>query len=101
MMTIKRMSVAEFRRLGYLQEVNRLFLHPIGLALEVVVDTETGEEMFGEVWDYRDDPEGLRFGDNIIDSKVAERISRELADKYGNRMCSIGYVVQPIKGAAE
>lgn len=34
---IKRMSPAEFRDLGYLQELNRRFLHPLGMALEVEV----------------------------------------------------------------
>lgn len=31
---IKYMDVEEFRELGYLQEANRLFFHPVGLALE-------------------------------------------------------------------
>lgn len=35
--TVKRMPVNEFRDDGYLQEVNRRFLHPLGLALEVTV----------------------------------------------------------------
>lgn len=56
------MSVEEFRRLGYLQEVNRVVLHPCGLALEVVV-SEDGTERFGGVWDYRDDPEGIVYGE--------------------------------------
>ncbi len=61
--TIKRMSVAEFRNLGLLMEVNRLFLHPRGLALEIVVE-DGAEVRFGAVWDYRDDPEGIAFGDD-------------------------------------
>lgn len=36
MSDIKRIDIAEFREDGYLQEVNRNFLHPYGLALEVV-----------------------------------------------------------------
>jgi hypothetical protein len=57
----KRMTPKEFRELGYLQELNRQFLHPLGLALEMVIDTDTGAEAFGQVWDYRDDPEGITF----------------------------------------
>jgi len=34
---VERIDVAEFRRVGYLAELNRRFLHPLGLALEVVV----------------------------------------------------------------
>jgi hypothetical protein len=42
--TIKHMPISEFRSDGYLQELNRLFLHPLGLALEVtVMDAETDD----------------------------------------------------------
>jgi hypothetical protein len=61
---IKRMPVGMFRELGLLQEVNRLFLHPRGLALEVVVD-EDGER-FGGIWDYREDPEGMAFAGDLL-----------------------------------
>ena len=54
----KKMSVKEFRELGFLQEVNRLFLHPRGLALEVAVGDD-GEMRFGEVWDCRES--GIEF----------------------------------------
>ena len=56
------MTVKEFRAAGYLRQVNRQFFHPLGMALEVVIDEE-GNERFGEVWDYRDDPEGIRFAE--------------------------------------
>lgn len=58
---IKYMSIKEFREKGYLQELNRRFLHPLGLALEVIVDDKTGEERLGGIWDYRDDPEGIYY----------------------------------------
>lgn len=59
---IKHMDIKEFCDLGFLQEVNRLVLHPCGLALEVTVDDddETKQWISG-VWDYRDDPEGVYF----------------------------------------
>lgn len=59
----KRINIGEFQEDGYLQEANRQFFHPLGLALEVVTDDETGEKSLGGVWDYRDDPEGMFFGD--------------------------------------
>lgn len=34
----KRIDIAEFREFGYLHEINRQLLHPLGLALEVVTD---------------------------------------------------------------
>lgn len=42
--TIKHMPISEFRGEGYLQELNRRFLHPLGLALEVtVMDRESDD----------------------------------------------------------
>lgn len=70
-MKIKEMSVKEFRQVGYLQELNRNFLHPLGLALEVLIE-EDGTEKIGRIWDYRDDPTGLNYGLSESDD---ERIS--------------------------
>lgn len=39
---VKKMPISEFRERGYLHEVNRLVLHPLGLALEVKVAGEAG-----------------------------------------------------------
>ena len=84
--TIKRLPVDEFRLLGLLQEVNRLFLHPRGLALEVVVD-EDGTERFGGVWDYREDPEGMAFAEDLLvgphvrlRAEIVERMYQEHLD---------------------
>ncbi len=43
MSEINRMDIGEFRELGFLQEANRLFFHPHGLALEITVVTGEGE----------------------------------------------------------
>jgi len=59
---IKLIDIKEFREKGYLQELNRQFLHPLGLALEVIVNDETGEETLGGIWDYREDLEGIHYG---------------------------------------
>ena len=56
-----RIDIKEFRSKGYLQELNRRFLHPLGLALEVIVDKADGSEMLGGIWDYRKDAEGIYF----------------------------------------
>jgi hypothetical protein len=97
MTALKKMSATEFRRLGYLQELNRRFLHPLGLALEVVVD-EDGQESFGEVWDCRDDPEGVWFdweavGDGFRSN--ARRITVEAEAKATVRKQTLGFVMQP------
>lgn len=71
---IKFLGVKEFRELGFLQEANRRFFHPLGLALEVIVDKETGEESLGQIWDYRDDSVGVLYGPYIISIDKARYI---------------------------
>lgn len=107
---MKHIDIAEFQKLGYLQEANRLFFHPHGLALEVTVVDEgglrpddpiiesieaaldevrpdvgnadfakqlaaalypVGSKFLSGVWDDRDDPEGVYFGDEKA-TKAAE-----------------------------
>jgi hypothetical protein len=92
----KRMSVKEFRELGYLQELNRQFLHPLGLALEVNLNPD-GSESFGEAWDYRDDAEGMIYGSGMIDPEKTKRITREAEEKVVTRMNELGYFVQPVE----
>lgn len=97
---IEKMIVAEFRKLGYLQEMNRLFLHPLGLAMEVEVD-DNGTERFGEVWDYRGNKEGMWFDESMIDDEFkerAKRIEQEIILHGQERMEKLGYVVQPYEG---
>lgn len=62
----KLIDIREFVEQGFLQEVNRQFLHPHGLALSVIVN-DNGTYEFAGVWDYRDDPEGI-----IYDLKNSE-----------------------------
>jgi len=81
---IKYMSIKEFRELGLLQELNRLFLHPCGLALEIV-QNEDGTEQFGGVWDYRDDPIGMEFGAGMIDRDKADRVAALQEAKFDAR----------------
>lgn len=94
------MSVKEFRELGYLQELNRRFLHPLGLAIEVNVDPH-GNETLGRVWDSRDDPEGIIFDESIANApgfaEKAEFVYDEMAKRARERMRSLGFNEQPHK----
>jgi hypothetical protein len=92
-MEIKRIDIAEFRSEGYLQELNRLFLHPLGLALEVVVEDD-GTERLGGVWDYRDDPEGIYYAGEVNREK-AEHVARLMAERSGPRESALGFVIEP------
>jgi hypothetical protein len=89
---IKRMDPAEFQSEGYLQEVNRRFLHPLGLALEVVRHDD-GMITLGGIWDYRDDPEGISFGDDV--AAKAAHIDSLWASRLPARTAALGYMVQP------
>ncbi|KKL71426.1 hypothetical protein LCGC14_2095060 [marine sediment metagenome] len=103
MAEIVTMPVAEFRRMGYLQELNRNFLHPHGLALSIEVD-ENGNESFGIIWDYRNDPEGLAFADELIDDEFSERAYRLTMlfhIRASKRLGKLGYIIQPTKRSGD
>jgi len=92
---VKRIDIKEFREFGYLHELNRGFLHPLGLALEVVVEDD-GTERLGGVWDYRDDPEGMRFHEGTLNPEKARRIAAERERRRPAREAALGYWQQPI-----
>jgi len=92
---MKHMSIAEFRDFGFLQELNRQFLHPLGVALEVRIDSKTGEVELGGVWDCRDDPTGMIFSPGLIDQGKAERVKQLREQKRAQRQLLLGYVIQP------
>lgn len=93
---VKRMNIKLFREIGYLQELNRQFLHPLGLALEVTIDPD-GSQRLGGVWDYSDDPEGMAYGGNLERLREkAKRVKLLQDSKAKTRMERLGYVIQPI-----
>ena len=97
MMDVRRIPIADFRALGYLQEANRQFFHPLGLALEVQIDAD-GTERLGGVWDYRDDPEGIAYGDDILrDPKYRTRAAAIVAEQVRRapeRQRRLGFWIQ-------
>ncbi len=93
---IKRIDIKEFWELGFIQEINRRLLHPCGLALEVIIDTDTGEAKLGGVWDYRDDPEGMAFADDVISASKCLTVSKMLQEKSQVRLDVLNYIIQPV-----
>jgi hypothetical protein len=81
----KYMDIGEFRDLGYLQEVNRLFFHPLGLALSVAAGEDGGNAVLHGIWDERDDPEGLMFYDGDIDPEKVQFVKAEFEKRMGFR----------------
>lgn len=99
---VKRMDISEFRECGYLQEVNRRFFHPLGLALEVII--EDGEEKLGGIWDCRNDDEGIFYDIKNSDEIRKERFSDnksfidgEFIKRLNAREASIGFGIEPIE----
>lgn len=102
---IKRIPIKEFREKGYLQELNRKFLHPLGLALEVIQEDD-GTESLGGVWDYRNDMGGIYY--NLADPEFTspERIksfnekfnfvTSEFEKRRINREKKLGFFIEPI-----
>ena len=88
---MKYISVQDLIDGGYLQEINRCFLHPLGLALEVALPA--GEI---RIQDHRADPEGVIFEEGTIDRAKALKIWDEKADNSDVRQKALGYRVQPM-----
>lgn len=92
----KKIDIKEFREKGFLQEANRLFFHPLGLALEVKVD-ENGNEFLSGVWDYRDDKLGIIYDDGILSKTKADNVKALKDSKSAERLVELGYIIQPVK----
>lgn len=89
----KLMTVDEFIELGLLQEVNRLVLHPMGLAISAVIPDDGSPARFESILDYRDDPVGMIF--EKVDAIKSDRVEQMHQEKSGARMKDLGYHIQP------
>jgi len=99
----KKLNAREFREKGYLQELNRRFLHPLGLAIEIKVEDD-GTEVLGGIWDSRDDEEGIYY--DLINSnternerfsKNKEFIDNEIEKRKEKREILFGDFIEKIK----
>lgn len=100
----KTLTLKELRDGGYLQEANRLFFHPLGLALAVVftdgANHEADEPDGLVVNDCRDDPEGYYFAKarDVIEAsrrlEFAGKIETEREAKKETRTALFGSEVQ-------
>jgi|SRR6185437_8913168 hypothetical protein len=88
---IKIISPKEFQELGFLQELNRIFLHPLGMALSIEVcfhddrngqiphkpeDCPIPDGKLDCIWDYRDHPEGIAFDPEDIKANQQDYINK-------------------------
>ena len=104
------MDIKEFREKGYLQEVNRLFFHPLGLALEIKINKK-GIETLSRIWDSREDAEGIYYALNgnpfnvnekiykqrfKVFKKKAKFIKKEVKKRKKKRIKELGFWIEPI-----
>lgn len=99
---IKRIDIKEFREKGYLQELNRRFLHPLGMALEVIVD-DNGEEKLGGIWDYRKGDEGIYYDIKNSDEDRKKRfkdnkyfVDKEFNLRFKSRKDILGFEIEEV-----
>lgn len=94
---LKYISPKELREWGLLFEINRLVLHPLGLALAVEIDDNGNETFSSKVWDYRDDPEGIIFEEETFNqghTKLLTTMDLWGTEKHNSRFEQLGYVYQ-------
>jgi hypothetical protein len=93
---VKTLDLEVLRDDGYLQEVNRLFFHPLGLALAVALPTKAGEPPPSlSVLDAREDLEGFHFIENDLNVKFL-RLHNISRLRRVARVNKLGYWVQPL-----
>lgn len=104
---MKYIDLREFKDLGYLQEVNRRFFHPLGLAMAVSCKNGEDKVVFTGIVDSRGEEDGFIFDERCMDSKIEEYedkamfIQGEWERKCEKRRINLGYEIQPIKRLEE
>lgn len=98
--TINKMSLKEFWEKGFLQEANRTFFHPLGLALELSFDDSGEPTHISGVWDYRHEPEGIIFSEDTLSTEEALRKKENVVEERGKhlqaRLQLMGAQIQPV-----
>ena len=97
----KYIDIKEFKDKGYLQEVNRRFFHPLGLALEIKID-EYSNCFLGRILCSRE--EELCFDIKNMDKEYRKifknkykYIESELNNRQLNRIMELGFLIEPIE----
>lgn len=96
-MEIKKLDPQEFLDGGYLHEVNRLLLHPLGLALQIEPRADEHGSFKAAIWDYRDDPEGIIYTGELPAAHKAELVAQQMFARRRARIEETGFVVQPVE----
>ncbi len=81
---------------GLLFEMNRVVLHPLGLALAIWENDDGAIAGFAGLADNSDDPEGMIFSDETLRSGLERLRSYGVREVRAERERRIGFVVQPL-----
>ena len=90
-MAIKHADIGTLREMGVIQEANRVFFHPLGLALEVTSNEGEPESISG-IWDCMDDPEGVLYGE--IDQEKRQKFNEFAVRQHTTRKKTVGFVIE-------
>lgn len=104
---MEHVALSELRDFGHLQEVNRLYFHPRGMALAIAFDIDDGVHpaVLGRlvVLDYRREPLGFVFDwptrdpDDLADSVAkAARVAEDMAAREPARRAALGFCIEPM-----
>lgn len=91
-MPFEILSTKNLIELGLLQEVNRLFFHPRGLAMAVRMN-EDGSNSEIIMLDYRNEPGGVTF--DAINLEKFQASQQLLTERLEQRQAELGYIYQP------
>lgn len=96
--SVKKIDVNEFITEGYLQEANRQFFHPLGMALVADISNNCLT-----IWDKREDEEGIYYdyeNSNVDRKKKFREKKKNVLQKFKERkdvrMERLGFIVEPI-----
>ena len=87
---MKELDIKEFYEKGYLQELNRLFLHPLGLVLTIKLNKNTGKLELDKILDYRD--REVKFSKEGLDRQRYENIKKELLEGGADKELVENYI---------
>lgn len=87
----------ELSESGILHEVNRLFFHPIGMALAVELEDDGTWSMVGVI-DHRADAAGVTFA--TVDEDKVQKFKELQRKRHRSRLRALGFYVQPSKDDA-
>jgi hypothetical protein len=86
----------QFHKQGYLQELNRQFLHPLGLSLALKIDGEGKRKLYA-IWDHRDSKDHVLFKPGLLDPKKKAFVENEQEERGQIRISNLGFIMQPIE----